>query len=178
MPWDGGGDNGYKRGSAEEDRMRPALRIAGALIALYLMLAFVLMSTYEFLRCGVLPVALIIVVLGILYGERRRSAARTGVRVLVDAPPGHDAAQSLEKDLDQLREAASRDPSRMPRLALRLLALSSLYEIRDPDRSRSYLEEALEVVSSRSYPAGEEAIAVREAVLAAASSRGLADAAR
>ncbi|BBE42083.1 hypothetical protein [Conexivisphaera calida] len=118
-------------------RLRPALKFAAAAIVLYLMLASVLMSTYDFIRYGAFPAALIVVALGILYGVRRRdSSRRSSVRVLVDAPPGSDPARDLEARLDQYREAASRDPSRMPQLALRLLALSSLYEGRDPGQVR------------------------------------------
>ena len=134
------------------------------------MLAFVLTSTYDFIRYGVFPAVLVIAALGIIYGVRGRGQSqRPSVRALVDAPPGSDPASYLEGRLGQYREAASRDPSKMPQLAMRLLALSYLYRERDPERSRSYLEEALEVVESESYPADEEADLVKGAMLATAS---------
>ncbi len=76
---------------------------------LYLMLAFILMSTYEFVRYGVFPAALVIIALGLVYGVRRRarrSARPSNVRLLVDAPPGSDPARVLEERLDQYRKAA------------------------------------------------------------------------
>ncbi|MGC9076677.1 MAG: hypothetical protein ACP5HT_05520 [Conexivisphaera sp.] len=72
------------------DRLRPALRFRAIAFVLYLMLAFILMSTYEFVRYGVFPAALVIIALGLVYGVRRRarrSARPSNVRLLVDAPP-------------------------------------------------------------------------------------------
>ena len=156
------------------DRLRPALRFLAIAFVLYLMLAFILMSMYEFVRYGVFPAALVIIALGLVYGVRRRarrSARPSNVRLLVDAPPGSDPARVLEERLDQYRKAAPRDPSMMPSLALRLATLSYMYGNRDPGKSEAYLREALEVVNSGSYPEGEEADDVRRMVRALAAAR-------
>ncbi len=71
---------------------------------------------------------------------------------------GPEAIKSLENNLEKYKETALSDPSIMPKLVIRLAALSRLYlEQGNSEKYEYYKDEALSIINNDMYPRTREA---------------------
>ena len=136
------------------------------LLALYVydQIMFFYRSFNVFFNYAVVPTFIILGLILILYVPYIRKNRIKTLTIFESSTAPQEAIELLEKRIDELRQKAYSDPSFLPELAKRLIALSIYYRKKDPNKSEAYAKEALECVNSPAYPKDREAIEVKKSV--------------